>query len=135
MAQGVLTAERVTIAGAEPADEVGFDRVTVARAARRLGVTDASRYPHVRSLEDLRGLIALLAADEKTVRLAEQTAGQAGRDALAASANAWREAVRRPGSRGGFAQPCLPELSRTRALDALRSLLEHWPPSREGEPA
>jgi AcrR family transcriptional regulator len=58
--------------------------------ARRLGVKDASLYVHVRNLEDLRGRIALLAADEKTIRIAEATAGRAGKDALVAFANAYR---------------------------------------------
>ncbi|KJY46426.1 TetR/AcrR family transcriptional regulator [Streptomyces sp. A1547] len=91
MARAGLTAERVTIAGAELADEVGFDHVTMSQVARRLGVKDASLYTHVRSLSDLRGRIALLAADEKTVLIAEATAGLAGKDALVAFANAWRE--------------------------------------------
>lgn len=91
MARAGLTAERVTIAAAELADEVGLDQVTMSRVARRLGVKDASLYTHVRSLEDLRGRIALLAADEKTIRIAEETAGRAGKDALFSFANAWRE--------------------------------------------
>ncbi|MFI8339283.1 TetR/AcrR family transcriptional regulator [Streptomyces sp. NPDC085639] len=91
MARAGLTAERVTVAGAELADEVGLDRVSMAQVARRLGVKDASLYAHVRSLEDLRGRIALLAADEKTLRIAQATAGRAGRDALVAFADAWRE--------------------------------------------
>ncbi|WP_405780025.1 TetR/AcrR family transcriptional regulator [Streptomyces sp. NBC_00859] len=91
MARAGLTPERVTITGAELADEVGFDRMTMSQVARRLGVKDASLYSHVRSLEDLRGRVALLAADEKTIRIAEATAGRAGKDALVAFANAWRE--------------------------------------------
>ncbi|MFF1409766.1 TetR/AcrR family transcriptional regulator [Streptomyces sp. NPDC058289] len=90
-----LTAERVTAVGAEVADDVGLHRVTMAQVARRLGVQDASLYAHVRSLEDLRGRIALLAADEKTLLIAEATAGLAGRDALVAFANAWREYAHR----------------------------------------
>ncbi|MFE4639360.1 TetR/AcrR family transcriptional regulator [Streptomyces sp. NPDC056773] len=85
-----LTAGRVTVVGAEVADDVGLHRVTMAQVARRLGVQDASLYAHVRSLEDLRGRIALLAADEKTLLIAEATAGLAGKDALVAFANAWR---------------------------------------------
>ncbi|WP_405490038.1 TetR/AcrR family transcriptional regulator [Streptomyces sp. NBC_00096] len=91
MVRAGLTVERVTVAGAELADEAGLDQVTMARVARRLGVKDASLYGHVRSLEDLRGRIALLAADEKTIRIAEATTGLAGKDALVAFANAWRE--------------------------------------------
>lgn len=86
-----LSAEKVTVVGAEVADDVGLHRVTMAQVARRLGVQDASLYAHVRSLEDLRGRIALLAADEKTLLIAEATAGLAGKDALVAFANAWRE--------------------------------------------
>ncbi|MFF0630552.1 TetR/AcrR family transcriptional regulator [Streptomyces sp. NPDC004296] len=195
MVRAGLTAERVTIAGAELADEVGLDRVTMSQVARRLGVKDASLYTHVRNLEDLRGRIALLAADEKTIRIAEATAGRAGKDALVAFANAWREYAREhPGryaatqtpiqidpelaaqahgprravelsygmlrgyglaepdltdavrllrstfhgfvaleSAGGFAHARPSQRSWVRALDALHTLLEHWPPSGEGE--
>ncbi|MFJ1835293.1 TetR/AcrR family transcriptional regulator [Streptomyces sp. NPDC088175] len=195
MARAGLTAERVTVAGAELADEVGLDRVTMSQVARRLGVRDASLYAHVRGLVDLRGRIALLAADEKTIRIAEATAGRAGKDALVAFANAWREyahehpgrytvtqapieidpepAAKAPGPRraveltygmlrgygliepdltdvvrllrstfhgfvaleaaGGFAHQRAPQQSWLRTLDALRILLEHWPPSREGD--
>ncbi|GLZ15003.1 transcriptional regulator [Actinomadura sp. NBRC 104425] len=90
MGRAGLTAERVTLAGAELADEVGLEHVTMSAVARRLGVKDASLYAHVRSLEDLRGRIALLAADEKTIRIAEAIAGRAGKDALMAYANAYR---------------------------------------------
>ncbi|MGW2996398.1 TetR/AcrR family transcriptional regulator [Streptomyces sp. NPDC001193] len=193
MAKAGLTAERVTVAGAELADEAGLDRVTMAQVARRLGVKDASLYAHVRSLEDLRGRIALLAADEKTIRIAEATSGRAGKDALVAYADAWRDyalthpgrytatqtriridpelAAKAPGPRraieltygmlrgyglaepdltdavrllrstfhgfvaleaaGGFAHERSPQQSWIRALDALHTLLEHWPPSRE----
>ncbi|WP_438483691.1 TetR/AcrR family transcriptional regulator [Streptomyces sp. S186] len=197
MARAGLTAQRVTIAGAELADEVGLDRVTMSQVARRLGVKDASLYSHVRNLTDLRGRIALLAADEKTIRIAEATAGRAGKDALVAFANAWRDyahehpgrytatqtpiqidpelAAQAPGPRraieltygmlrgyglaepdltdavrllrstfhgfvaleavGGFAHERTPQQSWDRALDALHNLLEHWPPSREGDPS
>ncbi|MEU0833461.1 WHG domain-containing protein [Streptomyces sp. NPDC005969] len=195
MARAGLTAERVTIAGAELADEVGFDHLTMSQVARRLGVRDASLYAHVRSLEDLRGRIGLLAADEKTIRIAEATAGRAGKDALVAFADAWRNYARRypgrytatqipieidpelaanaPGPRraveltysmlrgyglaepdltdavrllrstfhgfvaleaaGGFAHKRSPQDSWARALDALHTLLEHWPQSTEGD--
>lgn len=98
MARAGLTADTVTLAGAELADEVGLDHVTMSAVARRLGVKDASLYAHVRNLEDLRGRIALLAADEKTVRIAEATAGRAGKDALVAYADAYRSyAIDHPG--------------------------------------
>ncbi|EFC82811.1 TetR/AcrR family transcriptional regulator [Parafrankia sp. EUN1f] len=98
MARAGLTVERVTVAGADLADEVGLGQVTMSQVARRLGVRDASLYTHVRSLKDLQGRIALLAADEKSIQIAEATAGRAGKDALVAFANAWRAyAHRYPG--------------------------------------
>lgn len=195
MVRAGLTAERVTIAGAELADEVGLERLSMSQVARRLGVKDASLYTHVRGLEDLRGRIALLASDEKTLRIAEATVGRAGKDALVAYANAWREYAHRhpgryaatqaairldpelaaaaPGPRraveltygmlrgyglsepdltdavrllrstfhgfvaleaaGGFAHQRAPQRSWDRALDALHTLLEHWPTSRDGD--
>ncbi|GGP39821.1 hypothetical protein GCM10010231_08700 [Streptomyces sindenensis] len=54
----------MTVAGAEPADGIGLDRVTRSQGARRLGVKGASLYTHVCGLEDLRGRVALLAADD-----------------------------------------------------------------------
>ncbi|MFE6225528.1 TetR/AcrR family transcriptional regulator [Streptomyces sp. NPDC057854] len=189
MVRAGLTAERVTAAGAELADEVGFERVTMAQVARRLGVKDASLYSHVWNLDDLRGRIALAAADEKTIRIAEAMAGRSGKDALVAFADAWRAyahahpgryaatqtpvdidpalAADAPGPRraveltygmlrgyrltepdltdavrllrstfhgfvaleaaGGFAHARTPQRSWERTLDALHTLLEHWP--------
>ncbi|MGA6161203.1 TetR/AcrR family transcriptional regulator [Amycolatopsis magusensis] len=195
MVRAGLTTQRVTHAAAELADEAGLDQVTMSAVARRLGVKDASLYTHVRNLEDLRGRIALLAADEKTIRIAEAMAGLAGREALIAYADAWRDyarehpgrylatqtpipidpelAAQAPGPRraveltyrllraydlaepdltdavrllrstfhgfvalettGGFAHQRTPQESWIRALDALHTLLRHWP--REGDPA
>ncbi|WP_169951903.1 TetR/AcrR family transcriptional regulator [Microbispora sp. H11081] len=197
MRRAGLTADRVTLAGAELADEAGLDHVTMSAVARRLGVKDASLYAHVRSLEDLRGRIALLAADEKTLRIAEAIAGRAGKDALVAYANAWRQyahdhpgrylatqipmridpelVARAPGPRraieltygmlrayaleepdltdavrlmrstlhgftsleaaGGFAHERPAQDTWIRCLDALHTLLEHWPSRPEGDPA
>ncbi|MFI6024892.1 TetR/AcrR family transcriptional regulator [Amycolatopsis magusensis] len=195
MVRAGLTTQRVTHAAAELADEAGLDQVTMSAVARRLGVKDASLYTHVRNLEDLRGRIALLAADEKTIRIAEAMAGLAGKQALIAYADAWRDyarehpgrylatqtpipidpelAAQAPGPRraveltyrllraydlaepdltdavrllrstfhgfvalettGGFAHQRTPQESWVRALDALHTLLQHWP--REGDPA
>ncbi|MEE3920698.1 TetR family transcriptional regulator [Micromonospora sp. BRA006-A] len=78
MARAGLNRGRLIQAGAELADEVGFDQVTVSALARRFGVTVASLYSHVRSSHDLRVGIALL-APELADEAADALAGRAGR--------------------------------------------------------
>ncbi|MFE3852961.1 TetR/AcrR family transcriptional regulator [Streptomyces griseorubiginosus] len=93
-----LTPDRLTEAAAELADEIGFENVTLAALAKRFGVKDASLYSHVRSLQDLRTRVALLAGGEMIDRIAVAVAGRAGKDALAAFAGAYRAyALERPG--------------------------------------
>lgn len=98
MARAGLTAERLTQAGAELADEVGFEQVTVSALARRFDVKVASLYSHVRNSQDLRTRITLLALEELADRAANALAGRAGKDALVALANVYRDYAReRPG--------------------------------------
>lgn len=93
-----LTAERVVEAAAELADEAGVDGVTVSALARRFGVKDASLYSHIRNLRDLRVRVALRANTELADRLEPAVVGRAGRDALAAFADAYRAyALAHPG--------------------------------------
>nr|BFE78390.1 hypothetical protein GCM10020093_009910 [Planobispora longispora] len=106
MARAGLTAESVTRAAADLADTVGFENLTVSALARSLRVKDPSLYSHIRSLQDLRERVALLAAGELADRIAAAVAGRAGFEALAAFADAYREyalacpaATRRPRSR------------------------------------
>lgn len=94
MARAGLTPERLTRAGADLADEVGFDQVTVSELARRFGVQVASLYSHVRSSHDLRTRIALLALEELADRAADALAGRSGKEALAAFAEAYRDYAR-----------------------------------------
>ncbi|GAA3769286.1 TetR-like C-terminal domain-containing protein [Streptomyces coacervatus] len=91
MVRAGLTTERVVHAGAELADEVGFDQVTVSELARRFDVKVASLYSHVKSSQDLRTRIALYALEELADRAADALAGRAGKDALIAFANAYRD--------------------------------------------
>jgi len=93
-----LTPDKVTLAAAGLADEIGFGAVTVSAVARRLGVRDASLYSHVRGLPDLRVRIALLAAGELGERIGAAVAGRAGKDAFVAFAGAYRDyALEHPG--------------------------------------
>ena len=89
-----LTVDRLVRAGAELADEIGFDQVTASAVARHFGVQVASLYSHVRSTHDLRTRIALLALEELADRGAAALAGRAGRDALVALGNVYRDYAR-----------------------------------------
>jgi len=98
MARAGLTTERLVVAAADLADRAGFEKVSLSALARLFGVKDASLYSHVRNVHDLRTRIAFLAAGEMIDRIAEAVAGRAGKDALAAFANAYRAyALEHPG--------------------------------------
>lgn len=83
-ARTALTADSLTTAAADLADEVGFEAVTVSAVARRVGVKPASVYFHLAGTDDLRGRISTLALTELGDRLGLALAGCAGRDALTA---------------------------------------------------
>jgi AcrR family transcriptional regulator len=104
MARVGLTPERLTQAGAELADEVGFDQVTVSALARRFDVKVASLYSHVKNSQDLRTRIALLALTELADRAADALAGRSGKEALAALANVYRDYAREHPGRYAAAQ-------------------------------
>ncbi|GAA0587623.1 TetR/AcrR family transcriptional regulator [Kribbella sandramycini] len=104
MARVGLTPERLTRAGAELADEIGFDQVSVSALARRFGVQVASLYSHVKSSHDLHSRIAVLALGEMADRGAEAVAGRAGRDALIALAGVYRDYAREHPGRYAAAQ-------------------------------
>ncbi|AQS71755.1 TetR/AcrR family transcriptional regulator [Streptomyces pactum] len=99
-----LTTDRLVRAGAELADEVGFDQVTVSALARHFDVKVASLYSHVRNSHDLKTRIALLALAELADRGATALAGRAGKDALAAFADVYRDYAREHPGRYAAAQ-------------------------------
>lgn len=86
-----LTTFKLTQAGAEMADELGFEQVTLSALARRFDVKVASLYSHLKNSEDLKVRLALLALDELADRAGEAIAGRSGKDALFALANAYRD--------------------------------------------
>ncbi|MCK2215469.1 TetR/AcrR family transcriptional regulator [Actinomadura sp. ATCC 31491] len=90
MARAGLTAERLTLAAAELADEIGFHNLTVSALARRFGVQPAALYAHVKDAHDLRVRVAVLGLAELAERAAAALAGRAGKDALVAFADAYR---------------------------------------------
>ncbi|MEU6841041.1 WHG domain-containing protein [Streptomyces sp. NPDC046716] len=94
MVRAGLNAERLARAGAELADEVGFEQVTVSALARRFDVKVASLYSHVKNSHDLKTRIALIALQEMADRAADALAGRSGKDALTALANVYRDYAR-----------------------------------------
>ncbi|MFR0354941.1 TetR/AcrR family transcriptional regulator [Streptomyces sediminimaris] len=104
MVRAGLTTQRVVRAGAELADEMGFEQVTVSELARRFDVKVASLYSHVQGSRDLRTRIALFALEELAGRAADALAGRAGRDALTAYADAYRDYAREHPGRAAAAR-------------------------------
>jgi AcrR family transcriptional regulator len=82
--------EHVVTFGSAVADEVGFDGLTLARLAERLGIRTPTLYSHVDGLDDLRRRIAEFGARALGQRLGLAVAGLSGQDALTAVATAYR---------------------------------------------
>jgi AcrR family transcriptional regulator len=132
MARAGLTGERLARAGAELADQVGFEQVTVSALARQFGVQVASLYSHVRNSADLKARIATVALTELADQAATAVAGRAGRDALSALANVYRAyAQQHPGRYTatrflpGIATPELVEAGR-RHSELMRAVLRGY---------
>jgi AcrR family transcriptional regulator len=131
MARAGLTPDLVVRAGADLADEVGFDEVTVSALARRLGVRVASLYSHVGGSDDLRTRIALLALDELADLASEALAGRAGTEALVAFAGAYRDFARQhPGRYAAMQIRLSPEAAASgpggRHADLTRAILRGY---------
>lgn len=131
MARAGLTPDRLTVAAAELADDVGFENVTVSALARHFGVKDASLYSHIRNAKDLRSRVALLALTELADRVAAAVAGRAGKDALVAFATTYRDYAKAHPGRYAATQQELPDLPATteaarRHSDLTRALLRGY---------
>ncbi|MEU3353420.1 TetR-like C-terminal domain-containing protein [Streptomyces sp. NPDC037389] len=110
MVRAGITAAKLTAAAAAMADENGLEKVSVSALARQFGVKDASLYSHIRNLRELRVRIALLGAEEMTDRIATAVAGRAGKDALIAFADAYRDyALAHPGRYAATQMQLAPE--------------------------
>ena len=98
MPRAGLNRERIAAQAAVVADEMGFDRLTLAAVAARCGVSLPGLYKHVGGLEAVKRDVAVLSIRELTAALAEAAAGLARRDALHAIAAAFRRfATEHPG--------------------------------------
>ncbi|OLT21321.1 TetR family transcriptional regulator [Actinomadura sp. CNU-125] len=121
MPRAGVTAERLTRAAADMADHTGLENVTAAALARRFGVTTASLYSHIKGIDDLRARVAALALDELADRVAAALAGRAGKDALTAFANAYRDyAKTHPGRYAAAQMRLAPEAATPQVVTAGR---------------
>jgi AcrR family transcriptional regulator len=94
-----LDAESVVGAAARLADAEGLETVTFTRLAAELGVRAPSLYAHIDGIPDLRSRLAARGRRELIAALQAAAAGRAGRDALAAIADAYRGyALAHPGT-------------------------------------
>ena len=131
MPRAGLTADRVTLAAAQLADELGFDEVTLSVVARRFDVKVASLYSHVAGSHDLRTRIAVLALDEIADRGARALAGRSGHDALVALGDTYRDyAHEHPGRYAATRYPLDPTAAAARAgsrhADMMRAVLRDY---------
>ena len=110
MARANLTRASVVAAAADLADRDGFDAVSVSALARHLGVQPASLYSHVRDRAAVLEGVHERALDELADRIAAETAGRSGRDALAGLAAAHRDYAREhPGRWTALQRPAAAE--------------------------
>ena len=90
MPRAGLDTEAVVAAAAGLADDVGLERLTLARLAAALGIRTPSLYAHVDGLPDLRARMGARGARELATQLQLAAAGRSGADALRAVAGAYR---------------------------------------------
>jgi AcrR family transcriptional regulator len=86
-----LSRSSVVDAAAELADEAGWERLSLAALAARLGVRLPSLYEHIDSLDGLRRDVSVLAVTELGAAMSAAAIGRAGSDALRAVADAYRD--------------------------------------------
>lgn len=90
MPRAGLSSTTVVAEAACLVDEVGWEQLTMAALADRLGVRLPSLYKHIDSLDGLRRSIGLLALSELLGVLSSAAVGRAGVDALRAVSRAYR---------------------------------------------
>ncbi len=85
-------------AAAELSDEIGFERISIAAIAQRLGVKAPSMYNYFDGLDSLRRQLQIMGLDELTSRLTEASIGRSEFELLHAVATAQKDmAAERPG--------------------------------------
>lgn len=93
-----LTRLNIVIAAAEVADQNGFEKVTLAAVANRLGVRNPSLYNHINGLAELKEQLAILGTNQLKAIISEAAIGKARQEAIVAIAASYRSfAHQRPG--------------------------------------
>ncbi|MEA2842404.1 MAG: hypothetical protein QOJ69_75 [Actinomycetota bacterium] len=90
MPRAGVNTDVVVAEAARVADEVGFDRLTLAAVAERLGVRLPSLYNHIAGVDELRRRLAVFAVIGLGDAITKAAVGRAGTDALLAVADAYR---------------------------------------------
>jgi AcrR family transcriptional regulator len=91
--------DAVVRAAVKIADDHGWDSLTLARVAKKLGIRSPSLYNHVGGLEGLRRELKLLALRDLNAALSRATIGKSRDDAVRGLAAAYRAFVKRhPGT-------------------------------------
>lgn len=90
MPRAGLSRAQVVACAADLADDIGLERLTLASVAKQLGVRLPSLYNHIGGLEALHRELSMLALHELAGRLGAAAVGRAGKDALRATADAYR---------------------------------------------
>ncbi|WP_431075513.1 TetR/AcrR family transcriptional regulator [Microbacterium phyllosphaerae] len=101
-----ITHDFVISAAADLADSEGFESISVSALARRVGVQPASLYSHVRDRAAVLNGVHQVALAELADRIATETSGRSGRDALGGFADAHRGyALEHPGRWAALQRP------------------------------
>lgn len=90
MPRAGLSRQRVVEAAGDLADQLGYDRLTLAAVAQHFGVAVPSLYKHIAGLDQLQAEVAAEAITELGKRLAAAIAGETGQG-LRALAHAYRQ--------------------------------------------
>ncbi|NYE61084.1 AcrR family transcriptional regulator [Duganella sp. 1224] len=89
-----LTPDILVTAAATLADQAGFGALTLTALARQFNVKVASLYAHIANADDLNTRVALFALNKLADLADDAVAGRAGKDALVAVANVYRDFAR-----------------------------------------
>ena len=126
MPRAGLTPHRVVEEAARVADDVGWERLTLAAVAERLDVRLPSLYKHVPSLEALRSGVRAQATRELADTLTKAVLGSAGGEALRAVASSYRVFAREHPGRyeATIAAPSPDDAEHLAAADAALHVIE-----------